>query len=92
MRQSGLLLDDNRDVSEACVTRPLVEIDIVHHWLQHATALDVAVTHQEYGVHTDRQTINKGATLIPILSHPILTRVILTLVAEPYKSRTLVQS
>ena len=27
MRQSGLLLDDNRDVSEACVTRPLVEID-----------------------------------------------------------------
>ena len=24
MRQSGLLLDDNRDVSEACVTRPLV--------------------------------------------------------------------
>ena len=26
MRQSGLLLDDNRDVSEACVTRPLVEI------------------------------------------------------------------
>ena len=26
MRQSGLLLDDNRDVSEAYVTRPLVEI------------------------------------------------------------------
>ena len=26
MRQSGLLFDDNRDVSEACVTRPLVEI------------------------------------------------------------------
>ena len=26
MRQSGLLLDDNRDVSEACVMRPLVEI------------------------------------------------------------------
>ena len=26
MRQFGLLLDDNRDVSEACVTRPLVEI------------------------------------------------------------------
>ena len=26
MRQSGLLLNDNRDVSEACVTRPLVEI------------------------------------------------------------------
>ena len=26
VRQSGLLLDDNRDVSEACVTRPLVEI------------------------------------------------------------------
>ena len=24
MRQSGLLLDDKRDVSEACVTRPLV--------------------------------------------------------------------
>ena len=24
MRQSGFLLDDNRDVSEACVTRPLV--------------------------------------------------------------------
>ena len=29
MRQSGLLLDDNRDVSEACVTRLLVEIDFV---------------------------------------------------------------
>ena len=29
MRQSGLLLDDNRDVSEACVTRPLVEIAII---------------------------------------------------------------
>ena len=28
MRQSGLLLDDNRDVSEACVTRPLVEIEV----------------------------------------------------------------
>ena len=28
MRQSGLLLDGNRDVSEACVTRPLVEIDL----------------------------------------------------------------
>ena len=27
MRQSGLLLDDNRDVSEACKTRPLVEIE-----------------------------------------------------------------
>ena len=26
MPQSGLLLDDNRDVSEACVTCPLVEI------------------------------------------------------------------
>ena len=26
MRQSGLLLDDNRDVSEACATCPLVEI------------------------------------------------------------------
>ena len=24
MRQSGLLLDDNRDVNEVCVTRPLV--------------------------------------------------------------------
>ena len=24
MRQSGLLLDENRDASEACVTRPLV--------------------------------------------------------------------
>ena len=24
MRPSGLLLDDNRDVSEACITRPLV--------------------------------------------------------------------
>ena len=30
MRQSGLLLDDNRDVSEACVTRPLVEIALVY--------------------------------------------------------------
>ena len=29
MRQSGLLLDDNREVSEACVTRPLVEIGFV---------------------------------------------------------------
>ena len=29
MRQSGLLLDDNRDVSEACVTRPLIEIGSV---------------------------------------------------------------
>ena len=27
MRQSRLLLD-NRDVSEACVTRPLVEIEV----------------------------------------------------------------
>ena len=26
MRQSELILDDNRDESEACVTRPLVEI------------------------------------------------------------------
>ena len=32
MRQSGLLFDDNRDVSEACVTRPLVEIaNLVSH-------------------------------------------------------------
>ena len=54
-----------------------------------ATILNAA---QEYAVHTDGQTINKGATLIPILSHPILTRVILTLVAEPYKSKTLVQA
>ena len=29
MRQSGLLLDGNRDVSEACVRRPLVEIDTI---------------------------------------------------------------
>ena len=25
MRQSGLLLDDNRNIYEACVTRPLVK-------------------------------------------------------------------
>ena len=31
MRQSGLLLDENRDVSEACVTRPLVEIE---YWIK----------------------------------------------------------
>ena len=30
MRQSGLFLDDNRDVSQACVTRPLVrDCDII---------------------------------------------------------------
>ena len=28
-RKSGLLLDDNRDVSEVCVTRPLVEIALL---------------------------------------------------------------
>ena len=30
MRQSGFLLDVNRDVSEACVTRPLVENVLAH--------------------------------------------------------------
>ena len=37
MRQSGPLLDDNRDVSEACVTHPLVEIGQMLHGL---TAVD----------------------------------------------------
>ena len=37
MRQSGLLLDDNRDASEACVTRPLVEIDIDSHLILEKT-------------------------------------------------------
>ena len=35
MWQSGLLLDDNRDISEACVMRPLVEIAIYIGYFQY---------------------------------------------------------
>ena len=37
MRHSGPLLDNNRDVSEACVTHPLVEIGQMLHGI---TAVD----------------------------------------------------
>ena len=54
MRQSGLLLDDNRDVSEACVARPLVEIDVHSERLNITRMLQVLIDYV-YSLITDNR-------------------------------------
>ena len=58
MRQSGLLSDDNRDVSEACVTRPLVR-----DWFSVSIQKSFFKCDSDLGLTTlVKHTINTGGT------------------------------
>ena len=70
MRQSVLLLDDNRDISEDCITRPLVEIGQLHVFSHFSYGVDFVYFVLAY------KKLNLGKALLFQVNFPLLKHIV----------------